>query len=176
MECHFIFKFETSCTTILEKLKTYPKYILKRRSSRETRYLVRARETRGYEGAGENSTLCKSDFLSLNFVRNGLPPLSFSFSLSLFLSPRISLSNTLDRAVSPRSHRTLFSFLSHLVRCTSRRKKVHKGSRSASSLWTLNEKERRERDCEATKERGGSEKEESLYPAFIDRRREGAEV
>jgi len=46
IECHFSFKFETSCTTILEKLKTYPKYILKRRSSRETRHLVRARENR----------------------------------------------------------------------------------------------------------------------------------
>lgn len=55
---------------------------------------MHARIGRGYEGAGENGVLCKSDFLSLNFVRNGPLPLTFAgyLSLSSILSQPAALS------------------------------------------------------------------------------------
>lgn len=55
-------------------------------------HFVRARENRtrlGRDGR-ERRALCKSDFLSLNFVRNGFPPLSLSLPLFLFLSNTLS--------------------------------------------------------------------------------------
>ena len=137
IERHFSFKLETGYTDNPREAENIQSTSCVRRFSRETRHLVHAREnrTRLQREAGENGALCKSDFLSLNFVRNGLPLLFLTTYLLNTLPSR-------SRAVPLRSHRTLFSFLSHLVRCTSRRKKVHKGSRSAAR--TL-KKERRGR-------------------------------
>ena len=124
---------------------------------------MHARIGRGYRGAGENGALCKSDFLSLNFVRNGLPLLFLTTYLlnTLPSQPVLSLFVRIARF-------SLSSRISLDAPRGGRKSTKEVGVHPAYGRWT---RRRDGGDCKERRRnlRGGSEKEKSPYPAFADR-------